>query len=113
MIVRACAVIFACLAAGQALVAWLHLPLPASVIGLILLFALLFVGWVKLADVQALADVLLKNLTLLFIPPCVALMNYFDLIVPALLPMLAAIMLSTLVVLLVTGAVHQWIRRRL
>ena len=48
-----------------------------------------------------------------FIPPGVALMLYFDLIATEWLPITVATVVSILLVLLVTGHIHQFIHTRL
>ncbi|WEG12979.1 CidA/LrgA family protein [Pullulanibacillus sp. KACC 23026] len=50
-----------------------HLPLPGSVMGMLLLFLSLVTGVIKLEWVEKLASFQIKHLTLLFIPPIVSL----------------------------------------
>jgi len=50
-----------------------HIPLPGSVLGLILLFLLLITGVVKLSWIEKAANFQLKHLPLLFIPSIVTL----------------------------------------
>ena len=47
----------------------LGLKLPGSIVGMVLLFAALQAGWVKLSWVGELADILMANLTLFLVPP--------------------------------------------
>jgi hypothetical protein len=62
-------IIFTCLLIGEAISAFLHVPIPGNVIGMGLLTVSLAVGLVRLDDVRPVADVLLKHLALLFVPP--------------------------------------------
>jgi holin-like protein len=50
-----------------------HIPLPGSVVGLILLFVFLVTGILKVSWIEKVASFQLKHLTLLFIPPIVSL----------------------------------------
>ena len=62
---------------------------------------------IKLEWVRGLTDFLIANLGFFFVPPGVALMLHFDLIKAELVPILGATLVSTALVLLVTGHTHQ------
>lgn len=109
--VRQCAVLFGCLALGELVVFWTGIKLPSSIIGMLLLALFLKLGWVKLRWVQGLSDFLVANLGFFFVPSGVALMLYFDIIEAQFWPIVIASVVSTLLVLIVTGWVHQIIRR--
>ena len=53
---------------GQGLSSFFHLPLPGNRVGMFLLLFLLFSGLVKEAQIQKGADLLLKYMSLFFIP---------------------------------------------
>ncbi len=90
----------------------LGLPIPASVYGLVLLFAALQSGGLKLERVESAADFLLLSMPLFFVAPGVNLMNIFGEVQPILLEALALIFISTIVVTVVTGKVADWILRK-
>ena len=101
------------MAVGE-LIVWLTgVRLPSSIIGMLLLTLLLKLGWIKLEWVKGLTDFLIANLGFFFVPPGVALMLYFDIIQAQLLPIVAATVVSTAIVLVVTGQVHQIVRRHM
>ena len=110
-IIRALLVVLGCLILGEAAVWILGLKLPGSIVGMGLLFAALQAGWVKLSWVEELADILMANLTLFLVPPCVAVISYLDVIANDWFSILTATIASTVCVLLVTGKVHEWVRR--
>ncbi|MBR6103777.1 MAG: CidA/LrgA family protein [Paludibacteraceae bacterium] len=110
--IRQCAILFGCLAAGELLVFLTGIKLPSSIIGMLLLTLLLKLGWVKLEWVKGLSDFLIANLGFFFVPPGVALMLYFDIIKAQFLPIVAATIVSTALVLVVTGWTHQWVRNK-
>ena len=58
------------------LVALTGLPIPASVLGIIILFGLLCLGVIKLEQVEGMADFLLKHLVFFFIPIVAGLMEW-------------------------------------
>ena len=109
--IRQCAVLFGCLALGELVVYLTGVKLPSSIIGMLLLARFLKMGGVKLKWVQGLSDFLVANLGFFFVPSGVALMLYFDIIEAQFWPIVIASVVSTLLVLVVTGWVHQIIRR--
>ncbi|WP_321479014.1 CidA/LrgA family protein [uncultured Bacteroides sp.] len=109
--IRQCAILFGCLALGELIVFLTGIKLPSSVIGMLLLTLFLKLGWVKLQWVQGMSDFLVANLGFFFIPPGVALMLYFNIITAELLPIVIATLISTILVLVVTGWVHQLTRK--
>lgn len=109
--IRQCTILFGCLALGELLVFLTGVKLPSSIIGMLLLTLFLKLGWVKLHWVQGLSDFLVANLAFFFIPPGVALMLYFDVIAAQFWPIAIATIVSTLLVLVVTGWVHQLTRK--
>lgn len=111
--IRQCSILFGCMAVGE-LIVWLTgVRLPSSIIGMLLLTLLLKLGWIKLEWVKGLTDFLIANLGFFFVPPGVALMLYFDIIQAQLLPIVTATLVSTVIVLVVTGQVHQIVRRHM
>ena len=109
--IRQCAVLFGCLALGELLIYVTDVKLPSSIIGMLLLALFLKLGWVKLKWVQGLADFLVANLGFFFVPPGVALMLYFDVIEAQFWPIVISTVVSTVLVLIVTGWVHQLVRK--
>ena len=110
--IRQCAILFGCLALGELIVFFTGIKLPSSIIGMLLLT--LFLGnWVglKLHWVQGMSDFLVANLGFFFVPPGVALMLYFDVIASEFWPIVTASIISTLLVIVVTGWVHQLTRK--
>ena len=105
--IRQCFIIFGCLALGE-LIVWLTgITIPSSIIGMLLLAALLQLKVIKLEWVKGMSDFLISNLGFFFVPPGVALMLYFDIIQAEVLPIVVATVVSTILVLIVTGWTHQ------
>lgn len=110
---RQLAIIIGCLAAGE-LIVWLTgINVPSSILGMLLLTAMLKTGGIKLEWVETLSNFLVKNMGFFFVPPGVALMLYFDLIKAEIVPIAVAVVLSTILVLVTTGWVHQLTRKAL
>ncbi len=109
--IRQCAILFGCLALGELVVYLTGVKLPSSILGMLFLTLFLKLGWIKLHWVQGMSDFLVANLGFFFIPPGVALMCYLDIIQAEFWPIVLATLISTIIVLIVTGWVHQLIRK--
>ena len=108
-----CAVLFAFLALGE-LTVWLTgVPVPSSIIGMLFLAASLKAGWVRLESVDKVADFLVRNLGFFFVPAGVGVMRCFGIIRDQWIPIVGATIISTLIIIAVTGWIHQFIRRSL
>lgn len=110
MILKAFLVIFGCLFLGQIFIYLTNLPLPPSVIGLLILFGVLQSGVVKLKTVQTLAKTLLDYLVLMVVPACISIMQYLDIIRRDAWVLIFATFVSTFLVLMVTGKSYEWLR---
>lgn len=66
--------------AAEALHSLLPLPIPASIYGLVLMFALLATGALPLEAVRQMGDFLVEIMPLMFIPAAVGLMQVLSLI---------------------------------
>jgi holin-like protein len=101
------AILLACQFLGDLLVRVTGLPVPGNVLGMVLLLLALMFELIKIEWVTEAADLLLTNMAMLFVPVGVGVMLYFDLLAHEWLPILAATVLSTFVVLAITGHVTQ------
>lgn len=103
-------VLFAFLAFGEFVVWLTDAPVPSSVIGMVALAAALKSGVVKLRHVERVADFLVHNLGFFFVPAGIGIMQCLGVLRDQWLPIVASAILSTVVILLVTGRTHQWAR---
>ena len=112
MILKAFLVVFGCVFLGEIFIYYTKLPLPPSVIGLLILFLALQFGVVELKTVQALAKTLLDYLVLLVVPACISIMQYLQIIQSDVWVLISATTLSTFCVLIATGKSYQWLRNK-
>ena len=91
--------------AGEALQRLLPLPIPASVYGLVLLFAALCAGLVKLEQVKETGSFLVSILPILFVAPTVGIVEHWELIRPQLLPIGLLLVGSTVLTFGISGTV--------
>ena len=86
------------------------IPMPASVIGLVLLFVLLCTGAVKLGEVEKVGTTLTNNIGLLFVPAGISVVNS-GVISQAPFLIIGLIIVSTILLLICTGYVTQIIMK--
>lgn len=107
MMIRQLAILFGCLALGELIITLTHIPLPSSILGMLLLTLLLKLKVIRLEWVRSISDFLVTNIGFFFVPPGVAIMLYFDIIKAQFVPIVTASVVSTVLVLAITGWVHQ------
>lgn len=97
---------------GEVLNKVVHVPLPGSIIGMILLFICLITGVIKLEKVDEISRFLIDHLAFFFIPAGVGLLGYVGVLKESILPILVICFVTTLVVMIVTGWTIQLIKGR-
>lgn len=93
--------------AGELLQRLVPLPIPASVYGLVLLFGALNTGLVKLEQVKDAGSFLISILPILFVSPAVGILDNWEAIRGALIPILALTLLSTVLTFGIAGRATQ------
>lgn len=92
---------------GEILHTLIPLPVPASVYGLVLMLAALVTGILKLGQVREAAAFLIEIMPVMFIPAGVGLMESWSSLQPVWLPVILITILTTVLVMAVTGKVTQ------
>ena len=98
--------------AGELLQRLIPLPVPASVYGLVLLFAALCLGVVKLEQVKDAAGFLISILPILFVPTAVGILENWGMIKDDVLPIFLLALLSTVVTFGIAGRVTHNVRKK-
>lgn len=102
MLLRAVTLLFVCQLAGEALVQAMGLAFPGPVIGMGLLLALLLLRGKSWPDLDSVTDTILRNLSLLFVPAAVGVMQQAQLLAAQWLVIAVAVGASTVLTLVVT-----------
>ena len=97
---------------GELLHLLIPLPVPSSIYGIILLFLALEFKIVKLHQVKETSSFLVAIMTIMFLPPAVGVIESWDVICQAWLPYVVVTLVSTVVVMAVSGRVTQRLIRR-
>ncbi|NJE09208.1 CidA/LrgA family protein [Thermococcus sp. M39] len=105
------AIIFGFLFLGEVLVRILSLPIPGNVVGMILLTLALVFNVVRLEDVEKEAELLVRNMSIMFIPPGVGIVLYWGLIKSQAVPIFVALIVSFFVTMVLTAKLVEFLRR--
>ncbi|MEO0543341.1 MAG: CidA/LrgA family protein [Pseudomonadota bacterium] len=100
-------IIFSCQLIGEAIVAFFGLPMPGPVAGMVILLIGLIVKGSTPDDLSTVADTLLKNLSLLFVPAGTGIIVHLGLLEADLLPIGVTLIVSTVAAVIVTGFIAQ------
>lgn len=97
---------------GEVLKYVIPLPIPASIYGLILMLAALKTGVIKLEQVKEAGNFLIEIMPMMFIPAAVGLMVSWNALKAICVPVIIITLVTTVLVMAVTGRVTQFIIRR-
>lgn len=105
-------IIFMISLVGEGISSVLHLPVPGSIIGLVLLFLALQFKLLRLRHISMVGNFLLANMTILFLPPAVGIMDKFQVIAPYLLPIMLIVLGAIVLNVCVIAVVVQLLKTR-
>ena len=97
---------------GEVCRALIPFPIPASIYGMVLMLAALFLKIVKVEQVKDAGNFLVSFFPVLFIAPTVNLISCWANIKNNLLALIAVIVLTTVVTFAAAGVAAQWVSRR-
>ena len=105
-------IIFMISLVGEGISSVFYLPVPGSIIGLVLLFLALQFKLLRLRHISMVGNFLLANMTILFLPPAVGIMDKFQVIAPYLLPIILIVLGAIVLNVCVIAVVVQLIKTR-
>lgn len=117
-VVRAITLLLCCQLAGEVIVAALRqlapsFTFPGPVVGMALLFLILIWRRGPEPSVEATGGVILRNLSLLFVPATVGIVQHGQLIAQYGLVLLVSLVVSLTMTLVVTAGVFQFVAKRM
>ena len=86
---------------GEALSTFFKLPVPGSIIGLFLLLIALQLKWIRPRHIHAVAEFLIVNMTILFLPAGVGIMERWNAISANIVPIILGALVLNIVVIAV------------
>jgi len=97
---------------GEVLGLLIPLPIPASIYGIVLLFLALETKLVKLSSVKDVSEFLISFMPVMFIPAAAGLIDAWPVLRDNALAYVVITIVTTVVVMGVSGLVTQWVIRR-
>lgn len=97
---------------GELIVQWTGVIIPASIIGLVLLWICLMTGLINVKLIQDGAGFLIAFLTLFFIPSTVGVIQYPELLSSAGILLVVAVTISSAFAFILSGKVSQYIEKK-
>ena len=97
---------------GELLHYLIPLPIPASIYGMVLLFAGLMTGWIRIDSVREVGKFLIEIMPVMFIPAGVGLMASWGVLSPILVPACVITVVTIVTVMAATGWSSQLVIRR-
>lgn len=97
---------------GEVLREVLPLPVPASIYGLALMFVALLTGVLKVEKVRETGKFLIEIMPLMFIPAAAGLIDAWPSLKPVGVPIVVIMVVSTVIVMVLSGWVTQFMMRR-
>ena len=97
---------------GEILKYIVPLPIPASIYGMVIMFICLQTKILKLEDVKSVGKFLIEIMPVMFIPAGVGLVTSWSQLQSFLVPLLVITVVSTFVVMIVTGKVTDFLISR-
>ena len=90
---------------GEIIKYFVHLPIPGSIYGLVLMLVLLTTKVIKIEQVKEVGEFLIEIMPLMFIPAAVGLLTSWKQLQSILAPVVIITVVTTFVVMIVTGKV--------
>ena len=97
---------------GELLHHFIPLPIPASIYGIVLLFLALETKILKVSDIKETSSFLIAIMPLMFLPPAVGVIESWNILRESWFPYVVVTLISTIVVMGVSGRVTQGIIRK-
>lgn len=103
-----CVILIVCFI-GEIFHAFIPLPIPASIYGLVIMFIILSFKIIKLDKIEKTADFLLQIMPIMFVPPAVGIITVWADLKNILIPFALIVIASTILVMVVTGKTTEFI----
>ncbi|HBA98034.1 MAG TPA: murein hydrolase regulator LrgA [Lachnospiraceae bacterium] len=93
---------------GEVMKEIMPFPVPASIYGMLIMLAALGTGIIKLSQVSDTGDFLIEIMPVMFIPAAAGLLDSWKVLKPVLVPVSVITVVSTVIVMAVSGKVTQF-----
>lgn len=90
-----------------------HLPLPGTILGMIILFILLWTKVFKVESIEKVCNFLVLNMIIFFLPPAVELLEYMTLLEKGFFKIIILLIVTTVITMVVTGKTVEFCIKRM
>lgn len=97
---------------GEGISTLLPIPVPGSVIGMVLLFFALHFHFLELKKVEDSGNWMIHNMAILFVPAGVGLMTNYEILAAIWWQLLVIVLISTILMIMVVGKTVQWMKQK-
>ncbi|WP_066158939.1 CidA/LrgA family protein [Halalkalibacter krulwichiae] len=97
---------------GVAIQRWLDLPIPGSIIGMLLLFLALLSKVLPVRFIEEGSALLLKHMPLLFLPVTVGILQFLDVFAGSGILLILITLISTIMVMMISSLIGQKLIKR-
>lgn len=104
-------IVLVLLSLGEILNLRFNIPIPGTILGMVILLFLMMIRVIKLKTIEHISSILLDNLALFFVPANVGIIVLYDQIKTVWVRLIIVLILSTIIVMSVTGLTVQFLDR--
>lgn len=104
-------IVLVLLSLGEILNLRFNIPIPGTILGMVILLFLMMISVIKLKTIEHISSILLDNLALFFVPANVGIIVLYDQIKTVWVRLIIVLILSTIIVMAVTGLTVQFLDR--
>ncbi|WP_300356749.1 CidA/LrgA family protein [Fusobacterium sp.] len=90
-----------------------HLPLPGTILGMIILFILLWTKVLKVESIEKVCNFLVLNMIIFFLPPAVELLEYMTLLEKGFFKIIILLIVTTVITMVITGKTVEFCIKRM
>lgn len=101
-------IILSILLISQGIQIYYNLSIPATIIGMVILIFMLLFKIIKLKWIENISNLLLDNLSILFVPAGVGIMQELNILKGNVIPVLFILAITTIIIILTTGYTVQY-----
>lgn len=92
---------------------YFHLPLPGTILGMFILFILLYKKILDEKNIGEICDLLVGNMIVFFIPPAINLLSTIDLLKTDFFKIIFLLIITTLITMVITGKTVDFVIKRM
>ncbi len=90
-----------------------HLPLPGTILGMVILFILLWTKVLKVESIEKVCNFLVLNMIIFFLPPAVELLEYMTLLEKGFFKIIILLIVTTVITMVITGKTVEFCIKRM